>query len=239
MEISTFIENYREAFGEKAELPLVFWYSDAPVSQTAKINGCLFKCLKEVRTGVTVSLNASNIGCGGGQFYTGFIELPERIPNFVSIKERYKQTPEMVNEFVSKLGVPRAEKEYLNFSRIDQLDSFDEHPIEGLLFLATPDILSGLTTWTYFDNNAEDAVASIFGSGCSATVAQAVIENRQSGRRTFIGFFDPSARPYVEANILSFVIPMVRFREMYHTMRNSCLFDTHAWRKVRSRINES
>lgn len=236
MEINTFIENYREAFGEKAELPLVFWYSNAPASQTTKINGCLFKCLPEVRAGVTVSLNASNIGCGGGQFYTGFIDFPDRIPNFVSIKERYKQTPQMVSEFVSELGVPRAVKEYLNFTRIDQVDDFDK--LEGLLFLATPDILSGLTTWAYFDNNAEDAVTASFGSGCSATVTQAVVENRKNGRRTFLGFFDPSARPYVEANILSFVIPMVRFKEMVHTMRDSCLFDTHAWSKVRSRIND-
>lgn len=239
MEISTFIENYREAFGEKPELPIVFWYSDTPTDSTAKINGCLFKCLKAVREGITVSLNASNIGCGGGQFYTGFTDFPERIPNFVSIKERYKQTPEMVNEFVCELGVPRADKEYLHFARIDQVESFDTYPLEGLLFLATPDTLSGLTTWAYFDNNAEDAVASIFGSGCSAVVSQAVVENLKQGRRTFLGFFDPSARPYVEANILSFVIPMGRFREMYHTMRNSCLFDTHAWGKVRNRINES
>lgn len=28
MDIQTFIQNFREAFGEKAELPLVFWYSD-------------------------------------------------------------------------------------------------------------------------------------------------------------------------------------------------------------------
>ena len=28
MDIQTFIQNFQEAFGEKAELPLVFWYSD-------------------------------------------------------------------------------------------------------------------------------------------------------------------------------------------------------------------
>ena len=30
MEIKTFVANYREAFGETAELPIVFWYSDTP-----------------------------------------------------------------------------------------------------------------------------------------------------------------------------------------------------------------
>ena len=28
MDIQTFIQNFKEAFGENAELPLVFWYSD-------------------------------------------------------------------------------------------------------------------------------------------------------------------------------------------------------------------
>lgn len=236
MEIKRFIENYREAFGDKAELPLVFWYSDLPVSETGKINGCLFKCLKEVRNGESVSLHAGNIGCGGGQFYTGFIDFPDRIPNFVSVKERYKQTPEMVADFVKELGVPRATKAYLNLARIDRVESFDG--LEGLVFLATPDILSGLTTWAFFDNNAPDAVATIFGSGCSSVVTQAVVENGLNGRRTFLGFFDPSARSYVDPDVLSFAIPMVRFKEMYHTMRQCCLFDTHAWGKVRNRINE-
>lgn len=235
MEISTFITNYKEAFGEKAELPIAFWYSDTLIAPTDKINGCLFKCMKVVRDGGAVTLHADNIGCGGGQFYTGFIDFPERIPNFVSLKERYKQTPEMVTAFVNELGVPRADKKFLHFVRVDQLECFDE--IEGLLFLATPDMLSGLTTWAYFDNNASDAVASLFGSGCSGIVTQALLENRQGGRRTFLGLFDPSARPHFEPNILSFVIPMGRFREMYHTMRECCLFNTHAWGKVRSRIN--
>ena len=68
--------------------------------------------------------------------------------------------------------------------------------MEGILFFATPDMLSGLATWAFFDNNADDAVSCIFGSGCSSVVAQAVKENRTGGRRTFIGLLDPSVRPY-------------------------------------------
>ena len=34
----------------------------------------------------------------------------------------------------------------------------------------------------------------------------------------------------------SYTIPMSRFREMYQTMRSSCLFDTHAWGKIRERM---
>lgn len=234
MEIKTFINNYKEAFGESAELPIVFWYSDALENQTEKINGCFFKCMKKVREGTIVSLNAEIVGCGGGKFYTGFTEMPEHVPAFVSQKERYKETPEMVKEFVNQLEVPRTREQYLHFARIDKVKQLEGK--EGVLFLATPDMLSGLTTWAYFDNNAEDAVVSSFGSGCSAVVTQTVLENQKGGRRTFIGFFDPSVRPYFEPDILSYTIPMSRFKEMYLTMRSSCLFDTHAWAKIKERI---
>lgn len=235
MDIHTFISNYREAFGERAELPIAFWYSDKQESETEKINGCFFKGMQQVRDGKTISLNEKIIGCGGGKFYTGFTDMPVQVPNFVSLKERYKKTPEMVTDFVEQIGVPRTEKAYLHFARIDKLDNLEN--VEGLLFLATPDILSGLTTWAYFDTNAFDTVAAPFGSGCSSVVTLTILENRKEGKRCFLGFFDPSVRPYFEADILSFTIPMSRFREMYHTMRESCLFDTHAWGKIKERIN--
>ena len=110
---------------------------------------------------------------------------------------------------------------------------------EGLLFFATPDILSGLCAWAFYDNNDADAVTTLFGSGCSTVVATAVRENRLKGKRTFIGLFDPSARPYVGPDELSFVIPASRFTSMYDTMRQSCLFGTHAWNKVKTRIEHT
>ena len=153
----------REAFGEAAGLPVVFWYSDEETGHTEKIGGCFFKGMQEVRAGNTISLNAEVIGCGGGKFYTGFAPMPEHVPGFVSLKEKYKKTPGMVKEFVDELGIPRAEKKYLHFARIDRVEHFDG--LEGILFLATPDILSGLTTWAYFDNNSPDTVMAMFGSG--------------------------------------------------------------------------
>ena len=199
MDIQTFIQNFREAFGKNAELPLVFWYSDEQKGETEKINGCFFKGMRTVRDGGIISLNAENIGCGGGKFYTGFTEMPERVPTFVSLKEKYKQTPEMVIDFIQQIGVPRTENKYLHFARIDKVESLEE--IEGVV------------------------------------VTQATIENRKGGKRTFLGFFDPSVRPHFEADKLSYTIPMSRFKEMYETMRQSCLFDTHAWGKIKERMN--
>lgn len=237
MDIQTFIDNYYAAFSQKAELPIALWYSDAVIGEFKKIPGCLFKALPSIRGGEVVSMNEETIGCGGGNFYTGFAPMNNYIPTFVSQKEKYIQTPEAVLKCIESINVQSASHRYLHLARIDKLTSFEK--VEGLLFFATPDILSGLCSWTFFDNASPDAVSTLFGSGCSSAITYTINENRIGGRRTFLGFFDPSVRPYVEKDILSFSIPMSRFKEMYTTMPHSCLYGTHAWSKIKSRISES
>ena len=106
----------------------------------------------------------------------------------------------------------------------------------GIFFLATPDMLSGLASWTFYDNNSDDAITAKFGSGCSSIFSEATLENSKNGKRTFIGLFDPSVRRYIHENILSFTIPMSRFREMYYTIQDSCLSNTLHSRQMRSLI---
>lgn len=252
MERAEFIANYREAFGEAAELPVAFWYSDEPIAATPRIEGCFFRELRAVRDGRPASLCADNVGCGGGRFYTGFGALSPRTPAFVSLDERYKQTPEMVVDHIERSGVVTAAGKYLNLVRIDRLGEFDRPSVvdrvqrsgkpggfdgvEWLVFFATPDTLSGLVSWAWFDNNADDAVTTRFGSGCSTIVTDPAGENRRGGSRTFIGCFDVSVRPHLEADVLSFAVPMSRFREMCRTMRSTSLYGTRAWARVLVRI---
>ena len=61
MDIHTFIANYQEAFGQHAELPIAFWYSDRMGASTEKVTGCLFKCMKQVRDCKIVSLTNKKI----------------------------------------------------------------------------------------------------------------------------------------------------------------------------------
>ena len=234
MELWEFIESYQEAFGENAQLPLLFGYSNTPVAQTAKIGGCFFKGLQTAREGTPVSLNAEVIGCGGGKLYTGFTDMPEHVPNYVSLTEKYKKTPEMVADYVKRLEMPRVTKSYLNFVRIDKAESFKGY--EGVVFFATPDMLAGLCGWAFYDTNEPDAVMAQFGSGCSTIVSMAVVENARGGYRCFLGLFDPSVRPWVGQNELSFTVPMSRFKAMLDTMRQCFLFGSHAWEKVKTRL---
>lgn len=136
MDIRTFITNYYEAFCKQAELPIAFWYSDQLEAETEKVNGCFFKYIQQVREGKIISLNAETIGCGGGKFYTGFTDMPEYVPSFVSLKEKYKKTPEMVADFINEIQILKTNKKFLHFARIDQINSLDE--VEGLFFSGYP-----------------------------------------------------------------------------------------------------
>lgn len=235
MEVKHFINNIRQAFGPKVQLPFAFWYADKPVNEELhKINGCFFKAFNKLMAGTPISLTVDRIGCMGGKLYTGFAPMNERIPQFVSLKEKYKQTPEMVIDFVEKSDIQPAAHTYLNIAPIDCIDRFDH--VLGIFFLATPDVLSGLAAWTYFDNNADDAVTAKFGSGCSSIFTEAITENLKNGKRTFIGLFDPSVRQHLNENLLSFTIPMSRLKEMYETLPQCCLMDTHAWGRIRERM---
>ena len=66
--------------------------------------------------------------------------------------------------------------------------------------------------------------------------AAVINENENEGQRCFIGLFDPSVRPRVRANELMFAIPKSRLEEMAAFIRDTCLFNGMAWKKVRERI---
>lgn len=234
MTVKDFITKYREAFGERVSLPVAFGYSDKAATEVRKIPRCMVGAIRKVCDGQPLTLSAHNVLCGGGSLYTAFAPMPARVPVFVSEVEHYKQTKEQVNEYIDRLGIRLAEKPYLNFVRLDGLDSWDG--VEGILFFATPDVLSGLCSWAFYDNNDDDAVCARFASGCCSIVSFAVKENANGGRRCFIGMLDPSARPLIPKEELAFTVPMCRFHEMTGTMGQSALFQK-AFSVVRRRIN--
>ena len=235
MEIQTFISKYRNAFGEAAPLPIIFYYSDNKTADTEKIPGCFLKYLRQAADGHTVCLNGDNITCGGGKFYAGFTPMPEHVPTFVSQKEKYKESPEQILDYLGEFGPLPAPGKFLNFVRADMAESLED--IEGMLFIAAPDVISGLCAWAFFDRNDADTVSLLFGSGCSSIVANAVRENRQGGFRTFLGLTDPSARQWFDEDVMSFVIPACRLSAMTETMDRCCFSDTAGWSRIRSRIN--
>ena len=199
MDNRQFIEDYKEAFGEKATLPIAFWHSDTPVAVPEPVNGCFFPAFEKVRDGQPVSFDSTTMKCGGGKFYCGLAQMPEFVPTFVSEKEHYKASPALVKDFVERLEIDVDKHKYLNFQRLDLMD--DSIEFYGLLIFATPDILSGLVSWAYYDNSSDDAVCTPWGSGCSTTIRQVIIEEECLGSRCFIGLFNGAAWPKVKERI--------------------------------------
>lgn len=236
MDNKKFIEDYKQAFGEKAVLPIAFWHSDTPVAKSQPVNGCFFPAFEKVREGQAVSFDNTTMKCGGGKFYCGLAPMPEYVPTFVSEKEHYKASPALVKDFVKRLEIEVDKHKYLNIQRIDQVDEGVEY--YGVLIFATPDILSGLVAWAYYENSSDDAVRTPWGSGCSTTIRAVINEEKVLGSHCFIGLFDPSVRPRVRANELMFGIPKSRLEEMATFMRDTCLFNGVAWPKVKERIKD-
>ena len=52
MDVKEFIAAYREAFGERPELPLLFRYTDSPMRPVEQVGGCFFKALAEALHGI-------------------------------------------------------------------------------------------------------------------------------------------------------------------------------------------
>lgn len=237
MQPAEFARLFTDAFAG-AELPLLLSYTDNDADLPAEpVRGCFIKALRAVRDGRPLALDAKSITCPGGRMFTGFGEHLPRIDEHVSRGERYKQSPELFREYVDSLDLKPAPRPRIRFARLDTADTFEN--VEGLIFFATPDVLSGLVDWALYDTNALDAVSTPFGSGCATLVAQTVAENRRNGSRCFLGMFDISARPFVEENVLSFSMPLSRFRTMAGTMQECFLGGAHAWTRLRERIADA
>ncbi len=160
MVIEKFVQKHEDAFGEQVALPIAFEYSHQAVVPDCKVPCCVIGAISNVRNGSPLTLSVKNVQCGGSSLYTGFAPMQERIPHFVSEVEHYKRTPEIVRDYVESLHIHLTDKAYINFQRIDSLTSFGS--IEGLICFATPDILSGLASWVFYDTNREDAVSVPF-----------------------------------------------------------------------------
>lgn len=233
--LNIFIKELRQAFGENMKLPFAIWYSETPAGEEVAMPHCMFEALSLIEEGKIITFSKEKLHCGGGRIYCGYNSYTPAIGKFVSGKEFYKQTPEMVDEYVNSLGIRLADKPYLNFARIDQLDSLDG--TEGVVFMGNADIISGLTAWVWYDSNEHEAISCQWASGCSALVCFMTNENRNNGKRTFLGMFDLSVRKWVKPDEMSFGIPMNRLKEMTETLSQCALFNSPAWQGVKERIN--
>ena len=86
-----------------------------------------------------------------------------------------------------------------------------------------------------FDQTEPNGTFTPFGAGCSSIVYYPYMESKTERQRAVIGLFDPSARPCVPKDVLTFAVPMKRFERMISLMEESFLI-TGTWEAIRKRI---
>jgi uncharacterized protein (DUF169 family) len=239
-----FITLWKKYFG-KSELPIAFFYSEgdggAEPAKKPEGRNCIICELSKVRKGRSLYFNGSTLGCGGSRRYLGYTEkMRPGFEYFLSCGnesmegERYIRTPEMVKELMKNQKTLPAEGKNIVFKRWDKLEEIDE-PV-AVVFFARPDVLSGLFTLANFDQTEPNGTFTPFGAGCSSVVHYPFLESLSDRPRAVIGLFDPSARPCVAENIMTFAIPMKKFEKMIGYMEESFLI-TETWDTMRKRIS--
>ena len=243
-----FLELWKKYFKD-SELPITFYYSDddngVKLATPAKGWSCLVCELAKIRNGDSLCYTEEAFKCGGSQRYLGYAEnIRENFEYFLSCGilgqmegERYKQTPELVLETQKILKILPSKGKNVIFKRWDKLEETDNPDV--VIFFAKPDVLSGLFTLANFDKvQPDDGVFAPFGPGCGSIIHFPYLEKDKEIPRAVIGMFDPSARPCVPKETLSFSVPYKRFVQMVGFMEESFLI-TDTWEKVSSRIMNS
>jgi uncharacterized protein (DUF169 family) len=233
------------AYFPESELPITFEIGGstdrAEKAPAPKGWKCLVCDLLKVRKGRSVVFDQSSVSCTGGKIYTGY--ETQRSPEFryflssgkegVVNGERYKQTPEMVDETVRRMEYVQSQGKTFTFRRWDQLGEAD-HP-EVVIFFARPEVISGLFTLANFDQVDPEGVICPFGAGCSSIIHHPWLEQQKENPRAVLGMFDPSARPCVGIDVLTMAFPMKKFSRVIGYMDKSFLI-TETWGRVKKKI---
>lgn len=241
-----FIDLWKKYFGD-TELPITFYISDgdggAKIVKPQKEWSCLICELAKVRKGESAVYNADSVICGGAKRYTGYnVDMSPTFRYFLSCGiegkvrgERYKISPEVVDETQKNLVRLPTEGKNLIFKRWDKLTEQDEPDV--VIFFVQPEILSGLFTLANYDQVDPQGVTTHFSAGCGSIIHYPYLEKDKENPKCVLGMFDPSARQCVPINTLSFAIPIKRFIKIIGYMEESFLI-TPTWDKVRQRFEK-
>jgi uncharacterized protein (DUF169 family) len=246
--IRQFLHEWQKYF-PGADLPITFEIGgkteDATMAPSPKCWRCLICELRKVRNGSSLVFDASTIACSGGKVSLGY--ETKRGPEFryflstgkegVVKGERYKKTPEIVDEWTRQAEHVASVGKTITFRRWDKL-SGNDNP-DAVIFYARPEVLSGLFTLANFDqSDPNGGVIAPFGAGCSSIIHHPWLEQQKAEPRAVLGMFDPSARPCVPVDVLTMTFPMKKFEKVVGYMEESFLV-TETWSKVMRKIERS
>ncbi|MFW5730176.1 MAG: DUF169 domain-containing protein [Desulfonatronovibrionaceae bacterium] len=147
--------------------------------------------------------------------------------------ERYLQGPDKVESFVKNLPITDISAEYVVLKPLDQVSDKDD--LKVVTFLANPDQLSALVVLANHNRNTSDNVTIPFAAGCQAIALLPFAEAEKQLPRAVVGLTDISARKNVrkqlEADLLSFAMPLALYQEMEDNVEGSFLF-RNTWKAI-------
>jgi len=98
-------------------------------------------------------------------------------------------------------------------------------------------VIPGLFTLVNFDQIEPQGVVTPFSAGCGSIIHYPYLEKDKDNPKCVLDMFNPSARPCVPMNTLSFAIPMKKFKQMVGYGEESFLI-TPTWDKGKQRFNK-
>jgi hypothetical protein len=135
---------------------------------------------------------------------------------------------------MDQLPVRDVPETYVVFKPLAEVDESAETP-RLINFYANPDQLSALVVLANYGRSTTDNVIVRMGAGCHTICLFPLDEAEREVPRAVLGMFDITARPQVDADILSLSVPLRMFKEMEENVPGSFL-DKPDWAKVRARI---
>ena len=208
-----------------------------------KAHSCVLKHLLVARKkGIPAYFSKEHFGCPGAAFYLGFTKpLLESVIHFISTGmpglphcERYIDSPDVARRFYNEEMDPvPAPKQFCIFKPLSQCIRNDRP--EFVVFFAQAEIISGLFGHCFFVTNDKEVVLSPAGSGCALLVTWPLKYLTQGKMKAIMGGWDPSCRPFLKNNEITFTVPYALFERMVQRWKESFLTGP-AWSLARKRI---